>query len=62
MWEKLRQIAQRYDEIGELLEVPEIYGDPVQLKKLTRERNELESVTEAYRAYLKCEQTIESAR
>ena len=62
MWEKLRQIAQRYDEIGELLEVPEIYGDPVQLKKLTRERNELESVTDAYRAYLKCEQTIESAR
>ena len=62
MWEKLRQIAQRYDEIGELLEVPEIYGDPVQLKKLTRERNELESVTEVYRAYLKCEQTIESAR
>ena len=62
MWEKLRQIAQRYDEIGELLAVPEIYGDPVQLKKLTRERNELESVTEVYRAYLKCEQTIESAR
>ena len=24
MWEKLKQLARRYDEIGELLEVPEI--------------------------------------
>ena len=28
MWEKLKQLARRYDEIGELLEVPEIYADP----------------------------------
>ena len=61
MWEKLQQIARRYDEIGELLEVPEIYGDSAQLRKLTRERSELEPVVEAYRAYLKCEETIESA-
>ena len=25
MWEKLKQLARRYDEVGELLEVPEIY-------------------------------------
>ena len=62
MWEKLQQIARRYDEIGELLEVPEIYGDSAQLRKLTRERSEIEPVVEAYRAYLKCEETIASAR
>lgn len=61
MWEKLQQIARRYDEIGELLEVPEIYGDSVQLRKLTRERSEIEPVVEAYRAYLKCEETIASS-
>ena len=61
MWEKLQQIAQRYDEIGELLEIPEIYADPAQLRKLTRERNEIEPVVEAYRAYLRCEGTIESS-
>lgn len=27
MWEKLKQLARRYDEIGELLEVPEIYAE-----------------------------------
>ena len=61
MWEKLQQIARRYDEIGELLEVPEIYGDSAQLRKLTRERSEIEPVVEAYRAYLKCEETITSS-
>ena len=61
MWEKLQLIAQRYDEIGELLEVPEIYADPAQLRKLTRERTEIEPVVEAYRAYLRCEETIESS-
>lgn len=61
MWEKLQQIARRYDEIGELLEVPEIYGDSAQLRKLTRERSEIEPVVEAYRAYLRCEETITSS-
>ena len=58
MWEKLQEIARRYDEIGELLEVPEIYGDPEQLRRLTREQKELEPLTAAYRAYRKCEATI----
>ena len=41
MWEKLKQLARRYDEIGELLEVPEIYADPKKLRALTREQKEL---------------------
>ena len=57
MWEKLREIARRYDEIGELLEIPEIYGDPEQLRRLTREQKELEPVTTAYRSYLRCAAT-----
>ena len=58
MWEKLKQLARRYDEIGELLEVPEIYVDPKKLRALTREQKELEAVVAAYRAYLKCEDDI----
>ena len=58
MWEKLQEIARRYDEIGELLEIPEIYGDPGQLRKLTREQKELEPVVTAYRAYRKCEAAV----
>ena len=61
MWEKLREIARRYDEIGELLEVPEIYADPEKLRKLTREQKELEPLVTAYRAWLKNEETIEES-
>lgn len=58
MWEKLHELAHRYDEIGELLEIPDIYGDPARLKKLTREQKELEAVVTAYRAYQKAEAAI----
>ena len=58
MWEKLHELACRYDEIGELLEIPDIYGDPARLKKLTREQKELEAVVTAYRAYQKAEAAI----
>ena len=61
MWEKLKQLARRYDEIGELLEVPEIYADPKKLRALTREQKELEAVVAAYRAYQKCEDDIVQA-
>ena len=61
MWEKLKQLARRYDEIGELLEVPEIYADPKKLRALTREQKELSAVVETYRAYQKCEDDIVQA-
>ncbi len=61
MWEKLELLARRYDEIGELLEVPEIYADPKRLRALTREQKELSAVVEAYRAYQKCGDDIAQA-
>ena len=61
MWEKLKQLARRYDEIGELLEVPDIYADPKKLRALTREQKELSAVVETYRAYQKCEDDIVQA-
>lgn len=60
MWEKLKQLARRYDEIGELLEVPEIYADP-KAARATREQKELSAVVETYRAYQKCEDDIVQA-
>ena len=61
MWEKLQQIARRYAEIGELLTVPEIYGDAAQLRKLTQEQKEIEPVAQCYEAYRRAEQTIAEA-
>ncbi|MBQ5738778.1 MAG: PCRF domain-containing protein, partial [Oscillospiraceae bacterium] len=62
MWEKLEQIARRYAEIGELLEVPEIYGDAKELRRLTREQKEIEAVVEAYRAYRRTEGELADAQ
>jgi len=61
MWEKLNELARRYDEIGELLEIPDIYGDPEQLRRLTREQKELEDIVAAYRAYRRAEESIAEA-
>ena len=61
MWEKLEQLAHRYAEIGELLLVPEIYGDAQQLRRLSCEQKELEAVVQTYRAYRQAEQNIAEA-
>ncbi|MBR3561340.1 MAG: peptide chain release factor 1 [Oscillospiraceae bacterium] len=61
MWEKLRELERRFAEIGELLEIPDIYSDPAQLKKLTREQKELQAVVTACRAYRKAEAAIAEA-
>ena len=61
MWEKLEQIARRCAEIGELLTVPEIYGDARELRRLTQEQKELEPVAQAYEAYRCAERTMEEA-
>ncbi|MCR5826661.1 MAG: peptide chain release factor 1 [Oscillospiraceae bacterium] len=58
MWEKLKELERRFAELGELLEIPEIYADPARLKALTREQKELEGVVTAYRAYRDAERTI----
>ena len=58
MWEKLAELERRYAEIGELLEIPDIYADPARLRKLTREQKELEAVVTAYRSYRAAEASI----
>ena len=58
MWEKLEQIARRCAEIGELLTVPEIYGDAKELRRLTQEQKELEPVAQCYEDYRRAERTI----
>ena len=61
MWEKLEQIARRCAEIGELLTVPEIYGDAKELRRLTQELMELEPGAQCYEDYRRAERTIAEA-
>ena len=51
MFARLKTIAARYDELGELLSSPEVTSDRERFTRLSRERAEIEPVALAFRAY-----------
>ncbi len=56
MFEKLNALAQRMDELEARLAEPGLYDDPDRAAKLLKERNELEPIVAAFRAYEKAQQ------
>ncbi len=61
MFEKLKEIADRYRSINELLMDPKVVYDNARYKKLMKERKNLAPVVEAYEAYLKAQDSYEEA-
>ena len=61
MFEKLKALAQRMDELEARLAEPGLYDDPDRAAKLLKERNELEPIVVAFRAYEKAKQAQEDA-
>lgn len=53
MLEKLKQLDNRYAELGQRMENGEIYADPAAYTKCAREMKELEPIVMAYREYEK---------
>ncbi|MBQ8304555.1 MAG: peptide chain release factor 1 [Clostridia bacterium] len=51
MFDKLKAVENRYEEIGELLTRPEIVSDNEQFKKLMKEHKELTPIVEKFREY-----------
>ena len=51
MFEKLNALSQRMDELEARLAKPGLYDDPGRAAKLLKERNELEPIVQAFRAY-----------
>ena len=62
MLEKLRAVANRFEELCARSEQPDFYADPKQAAKLLKEKNELEPVVTAYHAYCKAQQDMADAR
>ena len=62
MLEKLKGIAEHYEDIQAQLSDPSVYADSDLLRRLSREQKELESIVEAYRAYRKWEADEAAAR
>lgn len=61
MFEKVKGLCQRMDELEARLSEPGLYDDPDRAAKLLKERNELEPIVTAYRAYEQAQQTIADA-
>jgi len=62
MTEKLKELESRLDEIQARLALPEVYGDPAQLAKLSKEQKELLPVVEAIKARRAAEDGLGQAR
>ena len=61
MLEKLEKISSRYEELCARSEQPDFYADPAKAVRLMREKNELEPVVTAYRAYRRAEREMAEA-
>ncbi len=62
MLDKLQAVANRYEELCAKSEQPDFYSDPKKAAALLRERNDLEPIIEAYRAYRQAEQDMQDAQ
>ena len=61
MLEKLAAVANRFEELCARSEQPDFYNDPKKAAAILRERNDLEPIIEAYRAYRNAEQEMQDA-
>ncbi|MCI8360064.1 MAG: peptide chain release factor 1 [Clostridiales bacterium] len=62
MFEKLKAVEARYEEVGEQLMQPEVVSDQARFTALMKEHKQLTPVVEAYRAYSKALTDGEEAR
>ena len=61
MLEKLAAVESRFEEICARSEQPDFYNDPKKATAILRERNDLEPIVEAYRAYRAAQQEMADA-
>ena len=62
MFERLREIQARYEELMRLLSDPDVVSNPKQLQELSRERASLDDVVAVYARYRETEAALEDAR
>lgn len=62
MIEKLEEIAQRFEEVGQLMVQPDIMSDMGNFTRLSKEYSELEKIVEVYGTYKNILSNLESAK
>ena len=62
MFDKLRQIEEKFIELEESMATPEVYSDPAVYAKCAREQKELAPVVDCYRRYMNLKRDMEDAQ
>ncbi len=62
MLDKLQAVENRYEELCARSEQPDFYADPKKAAAFLREKNELEPIIEAFRAYRTAQQDMQEAQ
>lgn len=62
MLERLKEVADRYDELSALLSDPAVVSDPAKLRDYSKEQSKLEDLTNAYREYKEITEQYQDAR
>lgn len=62
MFEKVAEIARRYEELGELLSSPDVIRNPTKIRIYAQERAEIEDLAAAYGEYSRLSSELEDAR
>lgn len=60
MFERLKQIQHRFDEVTELLSSPDIVNDQARYKALTKEHSDLQEIVDVYKKYQRVVSDLES--
>ncbi|MCL2568577.1 MAG: peptide chain release factor 1 [Oscillospiraceae bacterium] len=56
MFDKLKLVEEKYEELASKMASPEVYNDPSAVARIAREQKEITPVVETYRAYRKAEE------
>ena len=62
MFDKLKEIEEKYIQLESRLATPEVYSDPTLYARLAKEQKELEQIVYAYRNYMKAKASNDEAR
>lgn len=62
MWEKLKDVERRYEELAQLLSSPEVIKKNELLSKYSREHKELHEIVATFRAYKKASEELKGSK
>lgn len=62
MWDKLKDVERRYEELGRELSSPEVVSDREKFRKSSKEHKDLSEIVAVYRGFLKAREELIGAR